>query len=53
MPTRSFRLAPDKPTRETRSVTLESADLPELSLQPVSASVNGASSMPMWLRVVA
>ncbi len=29
------------------------AELPELSLQPVSVSVNGASSMPMWLRVIA
>ncbi|MCP5060074.1 MAG: DUF4255 domain-containing protein [bacterium] len=29
------------------------ADLPELSLQPVSVSVNGASSTPTWLRAVA
>ena len=29
------------------------ADLPELSLQSVSVSVNGASSMPLWLRVIA
>ena len=42
--------------RVVDETTLEAflpADLPELSLQPVSVSVSGASSMPLWLRVIA